>query len=175
VLARFDRPRGLRASANYAPRPRSGRPGTGPRRSCRNPRARAVLSRCTRCNACKALDTNVHVRFRQSPLAGPVSDGASRGLGASANRVPPCQTERSRWLGASEIARRRTRWSGQVSWERRKSRLCRGEEERAEAFCLRRATSTKRASEASTSPSGELWDELGRSKAAMREQQAQTK
>jgi hypothetical protein len=36
-----------------------------------------------------------------------------------------------------------------------------------------RATSTKRASEASTSPSGELWDELGRSKAAMREQRAQ--
>jgi hypothetical protein len=44
-----------------------------------------------------------------------------------------------------------------VGCERRKSRLCRGEEEGAEAFF--------------PPPSD---DELGRSKAAMREQQAQT-
>jgi hypothetical protein len=42
--------------------------------------------------------------------------------------------------------------------ERRKSRLCRGEEERVDTLFRPRATSTKGASEASTSPSGELWD-----------------
>jgi hypothetical protein len=52
--------------------------------------------------------------------------------------------------------------------ERRESRARRAEEEGAEA--LLRATSTKRTSEASTSPSGELWDEVGGSMRAMREQ-----
>jgi hypothetical protein len=82
------------------------------------------------------------------------------------------QTTSEREIGR-RIARRCARWSRHVGCECRKSRLCRGEEERVDTLFRPRATSTKRASEASTSPSGELWDELGRSKAAMREQRAQ--
>jgi hypothetical protein len=48
------------------------------------------------------------------------------------------------------------------------SRLRRAEEERADTLFRLRATSTNRASEASTSPSGELWDEVGGIQGAIR-------
>jgi hypothetical protein len=124
--------------------------------SCRNPRARSVLSVGTRCNVCRALDTNVHVCFRQSPLAAPVEDGAVMWT-ANVGKSRTAARDGAITLAASvgKIARRRI-----------KTKLRERSEHQPQRRAVWRRSEPRRFFSANA-------DDVGAYKARLREQQAQ--